>query len=322
MTADIKRPLIVITGPTASGKTGLSVRIAKALSGEIVSADSMQLYRYMDIGTAKIREDEKGGIPHHLIDVLEPTQECNVYRFRDMVKEAVSGIYERGRIPILAGGTGFYIRAIVYDTAFEEEKDEGTVRKRLMEEADTLGPHALWERLNRIDPESALMIHENNIKRVIRALEYNELTGGLISEHNRREKEREAAFDHITFVLTMDRSLLYERINRRVDQMIEEGLVDEVKNLMDKGLADRSSTAMQAIGYREIYDHLTGSYSLDRAVYLIKQNTRHFAKRQLTWFRMQRDVTWIDNTDLSGDRAYEQMMKVIEERWGKIGTDI
>ena len=313
-----KRKIIILTGPTAVGKTQLSLELAGFVDGEIVSADSMQLYRGMDIGTAKITPEEMQGIPHHMIDVLEPDEDCNVYRFSRMAKEVMDDIYARGRIPVLVGGTGFYIQAILYDVDFKEEDDGGELR-RALEEAARRDPHGLWERLRDVDPASADIIHENNIKRVIRALEFHELTGKLISEHNAAERTKESQYDFILFVLTMDRALLYERINERVDQMISDGLVDEVRALRERGLCNRSSTSMQAIGYREVSSYLDGEIDLERAVYLIKQNTRHFAKRQLTWFKRERDTVWISKDigkyGAEADRmAFEEMKAVISSR--------
>lgn len=230
-----KKPLIILTGPTAVGKTKASIGLAKAVDGEIISADSMQVYRHMDIGSAKIKPEEMEGIPHHLIDVLEPDDEFHVVKFQQLAKKAMREIWERGHIPIVTGGTGFYIQALLYDIDFDENEKEDACRKELEAYAKEHGAEALHEKLAFVDPASAEMIHPNNIKRVIRALEFYEQTGKRISEHNETQRQRESPYAFAYFVLTDDRAHLYERINRRVDQMIEEGLVNEVQALKDKG---------------------------------------------------------------------------------------
>ncbi|MDO4304215.1 MAG: tRNA (adenosine(37)-N6)-dimethylallyltransferase MiaA, partial [Bacillota bacterium] len=284
-----KKKLIILTGPTAAGKTSLSISLAKRLGGEIVSADSMQVYKYMNIGSAKITKAQMEGIPHHLIDVLMPDEEFNVFRFQQMAKEALSGIYDRNHVPIVVGGTGFYIQALLYDIDFSQEEGKEEIRKRLEKEGETYGALYLHEKLKKIDPVSAEMIHPNNEKRIIRALEFFELNGYPISLHNERERQRTSPYSFHYFVLTDERDRLYERIDKRVDQMLEEGLVEEVKGLKEMGY-HRQMVSMQGLGYKEILDYLDGSCSLKEAVYRIKRDTRHFAKRQLTWFRRERDV--------------------------------
>lgn len=291
-----KPPLIILTGPTAVGKTALSLRLAKAVGGEILSADSMQVYRHMDIGSAKIRPEEMEGIPHHLIDVLEPWEEFNVVLFQKMAKEAMKGIYERGNIPIITGGTGFYIQAVLYDIDFTENEENTHYRTQLEGLAEEKGNAHLHAMLQEVDPESALAIHENNRKRVIRALEFHMLTGRKISEHNETEREKEAAYRAAYFVLTDDRNILYQNINTRVEKMIEAGLVEEVDRLRNMGCT-RNLVSMQGLGYKEILSYLEGEISLERAIYLIKRDTRHFAKRQLTWFRREKDVIWVDKNE-------------------------
>lgn len=288
-----KKPLIILTGPTAVGKTKASIGLAKAVDGEIISADSMQVYRHMDIGSAKIKPEEMEGIPHHLIDVLEPDDEFHVVKFQQLAKKAMWEIWERGHIPIVTGGTGFYIQALLYDIDFDENEKEDACRKELEAYAREHGAEALHEKLALVDPASAEMIHPNNIKRVIRALEFYEQTGKRISEHNETQRQRESPYAFAYFVLTDDRAHLYERINRRVDQMIEEGLVNEVQALKDKGYT-KQLVSMQGLGYKEILDYLDGNCTLEEAIYTIKQDTRHFAKRQLTWFKRERDVIWIN----------------------------
>lgn len=288
-----KKPLIILTGPTAVGKTKASIGLAKSVDGEIISADSMQVYRHMDIGSAKIKPEEMEGIPHHLIDVLEPDDEFHVVKFQQLAKKAMREIWERGHIPIVTGGTGFYIQALLYDIDFDENEKEDACRKELEAYAREHGAEALHEKLALVDPSSAEMIHPNNIKRVIRALEFYEQTGKRISEHNETQRQRESPYAFAYFVLTDDRAHLYERINRRVDQMIEEGLVNEVQALKDKGYT-KQLVSMQGLGYKEILDYLDGNCTLEEAIYTIKRDTRHFAKRQLTWFKRERDVIWIN----------------------------
>ncbi len=295
-----KKPLIILTGPTAVGKTKASIGLAKAVDGEIISADSMQVYRHMDIGSAKIKPEEMEGIPHHLIDVLEPDDEFHVVKFQQLAKKAMREIWERGHIPIVTGGTGFYIQALLYDIDFDENEKEDACRKELEAYAKEHGAEALHEKLALVDPASAEMIHPNNIKRVIRALEFYEQTGKRISEHNETQRQRESPYAFAYFVLTDDRAHLYERINRRVDQMIEEGLVNEVQALKDKGYT-KQLVSMQGLGYKEILDYLDGNCTLEEAIYTIKRDTRHFAKRQLTWFKRERDVIWINKQSFGYD---------------------
>lgn len=295
-----KKPLIILTGPTAVGKTKASIGLAKAVDGEIISADSMQVYRHMDIGSAKIKPEEMEGIPHHLIDVLEPDDEFHVVKFQQLAKKAMREIWKRGHIPIVTGGTGFYIQALLYDIDFDENEKEDACRKELEAYAREHGAEALHEKLAFVDPSSAEMIHPNNIKRVIRALEFYEQTGKRISEHNETQRQRESPYAFAYFVLTDDRAHLYERINRRVDQMIEEGLVNEVQALKDKGYT-KQLVSMQGLGYKEILDYLDGNCTLEEAIYTIKRDTRHFAKRQLTWFKRERDVIWINKQSFGYD---------------------
>ena len=297
-----KRPLIIITGPTAVGKTALSVELAKEIGGEIISADSMQVYRYMDIGSAKVTREEMDGIPHHLIDVLEPTEEFNVVTFQKMAKEALEGIYKRGHIPVIAGGTGFYIQALLYDIDFTETEEDTSYRKVLEEKAAKEGPEVLHEMLRAVDPESAEAIHANNVKRVIRALEFHAQTGEKISEHNEKERGKESPYQFFYYVLNTDRPVLYERIDRRVDVMLAQGLVEEVKKLKEMGCT-RELISMQGLGYKEILAYLDGETSLDEAVYILKRDTRHFAKRQLTWFKRERDVRWLNLPEFDNDRT-------------------
>ncbi len=296
----MKKPLIVLTGPTAVGKTSLSIALARAVEGEIISADSMQVYKHMDIGSAKIKKEEMEGIPHYLIDVLEPDEEFHVVRFQEMAKEAMKEIYSKGKIPILTGGTGFYIQAVVKDIDFSQDTEKSSVRERLENLAQEKGGEYLHELLAQRDPESAEKIHPNNIKRVIRALEYYELTGEKISLHNEREGEKVSPYNTAYFVLSDHRERLYEKIDRRVDQMLDEGLVEEVRRLAQMGYT-RDMVSMQGLGYKEILAYLEGEYSLEEAVYVLKRDTRHFAKRQLTWFRREKDVIWVKKPDFDYD---------------------
>ena len=297
----MKQPLIIIAGPTAVGKTALSVALAKRIGGEIVSADSMQVYRGMDIGTAKVTKEETCGVPHHLIDVLDPKDPFNVMTFRSMVKDAVRGIASRGNVPVLVGGTGFYIQSVLYDVQFEEDASSEELRKELEQEAAVLGAEKMHERLRALDPDAAEAIHPNNIKRVIRALEYCLSTGRKISVHNREQRERTSPYSFLFYVLTMDRAALYQRIDLRVDQMMEQGLLAEVKRLRDEGVTS-DMVSMQGLGYRQIFDYLEGIATLEDAVERIKRETRHFAKRQLTWFRREPDARWINVSEFGGDR--------------------
>lgn len=291
-----KHPLVVLTGPTAVGKTALSVALAKAIDGEIISADSMQVYRHMDIGSAKVTREEMAGVPHHLIDVLDPTEEFNVVLFQQMARQAAEEILGRGHIPIVAGGTGFYIQALLYDIDFTENDEDTALRHSLEEVARQSGPEALYERLRAVDPESCESIHAHNVKRVIRAIEFYEKTGKKISDHNREQRQNESPYQFAYFVLNDDRNLVYQRIDERVDRMMEQGLVEEVRALQAMG-CKRDMVSMQGLGYKEILSCLAGEISLEEAVYRIKRDTRHFAKRQLTWFRREKEVIWVEKTD-------------------------
>ena len=296
MTGDLtinKTPLVIIAGPTASGKSAAAVELALRMNGEVISADSMQIYRGMDIGTAKVTKEEMRGVRHYLIDCADPDENYNVVLFQQKAREAVQEAVSAQKLPILCGGTGFYIQALLYDIDFTEMEENTSLRSRYEALAAEKGPEALHRILKEKDPASAAAIHPNNVKRVIRALEFAQVSGGSIAAHNLAQRERGSAYNSVFFVLTMDRQKLYERIDRRVDLMMEQGLLDEVTRLRDIGIA-RDSTAMQGIGYKQIYSYLEGDWSLEEAVRLIKRDTRHFAKRQLTWFRREKDVIWVD----------------------------
>lgn len=309
------KPMVILTGPTAVGKTELSIKLAKKIGGEIISADSMQVYRYMDIGSAKIKEEERQGILHHLIDVLNPEEEFNVYIFQKMAVECLKGIYERGRIPVIVGGTGFYIQALLYDIEFEPQEECRKIREELEKIASEKGNAVLHQKLKELDPESAELIHENNSKRIIRALEFYELNKVPISKHNKEQRERKAAYNACYFVLNDEREKIYERIDHRVDKMMEEGLLEEVKQLKNKG-CHKDMVSMQGLGYKELLSYLNGECTLEEAVYQIKRDSRHFAKRQLTWFRRERDVIWLNKQNFSydDDRILAFMIKTMEEK--------
>ncbi|MBQ4001301.1 MAG: tRNA (adenosine(37)-N6)-dimethylallyltransferase MiaA [Lachnospiraceae bacterium] len=287
------KPLIVIAGPTAVGKTAASVRLAERIGGEIISADSMQVYRGMDIGSAKASLAERLGIPHHLLDIVEPSESFSVARYQKYAYEALQDIYSRGKIPILVGGTGFYIQAVLYGIDFTEEDNDPLYRAYLYRIAEEEGPDTLYRMLQETDPESALSIPSHNVKRVARALEFYHDTGLRMSEHNARQRMKESPFDYRYFVLYTERSRLYERIGVRVDEMLEKGLLSEVKGLRERGLTE-DMTSMHAIGYRQLFAYLDGRNSYDEAVENIKRETRRYAKRQLTWFRREKNARFVD----------------------------
>lgn len=311
----MKRPLIILTGPTAVGKTKASIGLAKAIGGEIISADSMQVYKGMDIGSAKIRPEEMEGVPHYLVDVLEPEEEFHVVRFQEMAKRAMEEIYAKGKIPILVGGTGFYIQAVLYDIDFTENDGDSDYRRELEKFAQEYGAEALHTRLREVDPKSAEEIHAHNVKRVIRALEYYHQSGTPISKHNEEQREKESPYQYVYFVLNDERAHLYERINLRVDQMMEEGLVEEVERLRNKGCT-KEMVSMQGLGYKEILKYLEGEYTLEEAVEIIKRDTRHFAKRQLTWFKREKEVIWLDKPafNYQEERILEEMLNLLKNR--------
>lgn len=308
-----KKSLVILTGPTASGKTSLSIKLAKRINGEIISADSMQVYKGMNIGTAKISPDEMDGVCHHLIDIIEPLDEFNAAEFKRLAGDCIDEISSRGHIPIIAGGTGFYINAVLYDTSFTEHKTDNELRRSLFDYADRFGNEALYAKLCEIDPEYAVTVHKNNVKRIVRALEYYTLTGEKFSEHNNRERMKESPYNYAYFVLNMDRNRLYKRIDERVDKMIADGLFDEVKELMALGCT-KDMVSMKGLGYKEIIDYYTGEASYDEAIETIKRETRHFAKRQLTWFKREPDIIWLDKDTGTDDELLEYIMSIIKEK--------
>lgn len=305
-----KKPLIILTGPTAVGKSNLSIALAKKINGAIISADSMQVYRYMDIGSAKIKKEEMDGVPHYLIDEFMPKDEFNVTIFQKYAKKYMEEIYALGKIPILVGGTGFYIQSVLYDIDFSQEDKQDDYRKELECIAKESGAHTLHEMLHKVDPQAAAAIHENNIKRVIRALEFYHETGTKISEHNEKEREKESPYNFCYFVLNDDRNVIYQKIDTRIDQMLEDGLLEEVKALQAMG-CHRGMVSMQGLGYKEILAYLEGEMTLEEAVYILKRDTRHFAKRQLTWFRREKDVTWMNKQEFPSEE--EMLQQMLEE---------
>ena len=309
-----KKPLIVLTGPTSVGKTALSIALAKAVGGEIISADSMQVYKHMDIGTAKITRSQMQGVPHYLIDELEPDEEFNVVRFQQLTKQYMQQIYDNNKVPILVGGTGFYIQAVLNDIDFTENDTDTSYRKDLEQLLSLKGAQHLHALLAELDPDSAKAIHPNNSKRVIRALEFAKLTGDKISEHNEEQRRKESPYNFCYFVLNKNRAKLYETINERVDQMLEQGLVDEVKSLSSKGY-NRNLVSMQGLGYKEIFAYLEGESTLEEAIKLLKRDTRHFAKRQLTWFKREKEVIWVDKDAFaSEEEILAYMITILKEK--------
>ncbi|MBO5259279.1 MAG: tRNA (adenosine(37)-N6)-dimethylallyltransferase MiaA [Agathobacter sp.] len=310
-----KQPLVILSGPTAVGKTALSIELAKAINGAIISADSMQVYKGMDIGSAKIMPEEMEGIPHYLIDVLEPEEEFNIVRFQEMAKEAMKEIYAKGQIPIIAGGTGFYIQSLLYDIDFSNQDTNDSYRKQLEEFAKVHGAEALHEQLREIDPVSYETIHANNIKRVIRALEFYHLSGEPISAHNEKERQKSSPYNFAYFVLNDDRQTIYDKIDARVDIMVKNGLLEEVKALKAKGY-HKKMVSMQGLGYKEILSYLDGECTLEEAIYTIKIETRHFAKRQLTWFRREKDCIWMDKSEYDHDEKamLADMCKILTDK--------
>lgn len=309
------KPLIILTGPTAVGKTALSIRLAKAVKGEIISADSMQVYKMMDIGTAKITPEEMQDVKHYLIDEFMPDEDFNVVKFKQLALTYMEEIYAKGKIPIIVGGTGFYIQAILNDIDFTETDEDTSYREHLRQVADERGAEFLYEQLREIDEEATKTIHQNNVKRVIRALEYYHQTGRKISEHNEEQKQKESPYNFAYFVLNHDRNILYDRIEKRIDIMMEQGLVGEVSSLYNKGYT-KDLVSMQGLGYKEIIDYLEGECTLEEAIYVLKRDTRHFAKRQLTWFKREKEVIWLNKSEFddSEDAILEKMCDILKEK--------
>ncbi len=307
----MKNKLVAIAGPTASGKTALAIEIAKRFSGEVISCDSMQIYKGMDIGTAKPDEDEKCGILHHMIDIIEPSQKFSVADFAEMARACIDDCISRGRLPILAGGTGLYMDSVLNNTDFADFKSDPEFRKEMQALAETEGNEALHKILRQKDPEAAEKIHPNNVRRVIRALEVCKVTGKTFTLVN-EESKREALFDALVFGIDTDRETLYKRIDKRVDVMMEKGLLDEVKALCENGVG-KDTTAMQAIGYKELLEYIDGKEPLLDAVEKIKQESRRYAKRQLTWFRRNDEIQWVrlDDED-SLEKIFEKCQRFLD----------
>lgn len=311
----MKPPLIIISGPTAVGKTNLSVRLAETVNGSVISADSMQVYRHMDIGSAKITPKEMRGIPHYLIDELMPDEEFNIVLFQKLAKKYLAEIYAKGRLPVLVGGTGFYIQSVLYNIDFSKEASSDAVRTELTDFAKKEGKQKLHEKLLGVDAVSAKEIHPNNVKRVIRALEFYYQNGYPISEHNAKERQKESPYRFAYFVLNDKRERLYEQIDKRVDAMISQGLLQEVQKLKEMG-CHKGMVSMQGLGYKELLAYLNGEISMEEAVYILKRDTRHFAKRQLTWFGREKDVIWINKDQFSynDDAILHQMISILKEK--------
>ncbi len=296
----MKDKMVILTGPTAVGKTEISLKLAKSLNANIISADSMQVYKYMDIGTAKLKEEMMEGVKHYMIDEIMPDVSFDTFVFKKMAQKYIDEILSNGNIPLVVGGTGFYIQSLLYDIDFDEGSVDAEIRERLEVELRDKGIDVLYSKLQEVDPESTKIIHKNNTKRVIRALEYYNSTGEPISKHNKEQRQKESKYDSYYYVLTMDRKKLYDRINMRVDIMMDEGLEEEVRSLVDMGIT-RDMTSMQAIGYREWFDYFDGKITIDDVRENIKKDTRHFAKRQLTWFKREKDVRYIDKESFAND---------------------
>lgn len=309
------KKLVIITGPTAVGKTEISIKLAKAINGEIISADSIQVYKKLDVGSAKISTDEMNGVKHYLIDILNPDEEFNVYTFKKLACDAMDEIYAKGKIPIIVGGTGFYIQSVLYDVKFDETDDTHPYRKELEILANEKGNVYLHNKLKEVDPDSAEIIHPNNVKRVIRALEFYQDNNSPISKHNKEQHENKSPYKFAYYVLNDERDLLYKRINQRVDKMFEDGLVDEVNNLKSEGYDD-NLLSMQGIGYKEVFEYLNGNITLDEVKELIKKNTRHFAKRQLTWFRREKEIEEVNYSKFEHniDKALEYIINRLKEK--------
>ena len=303
--------LIIISGPTAVGKSALAIQFAKKINGEIISADSMQIYKRMDIGTDKIKEEDMEGITHHLLSVLEPSESFHVVLFKELALKAMEQIYAKNKIPIIVGGTGFYIQALLYDIDFKENTNQEIYEEKYKNILQSEGKHFLYQLLEKLDADSAQIIHENNVKRVIRALVFYDMTGECISKHNKIEQGKKSVFDSSYFVITDKRENIYKKINQRVETMIEDGLVKEVKGLIKMG-CKKEWVSMQGIGYKEIFSYVKGEYSLEKAILLIKKGSRNYAKRQLTWFKREKDIIWIDKDKF--DNNQETMLKYMEEK--------
>ena len=311
------KPLLILAGPTAVGKSDISVKVAKALGGECISADSIQVYKGLNIGSGKITEEEMEGVPHHLLDILNPEEDYDASAFQRMAREKVEEIYRRERLPILVGGTGFYIQAMLRDIDFkeEDEAEKERLRSRLEKEMEVRGSTALHEELKQVDSVSAEEIHPHNRQRIMRALEYFYLHKSPISKHNREEKEKEALYNSLFLVLNRNREDLYEGINARVEKMFQDGLVSEVEAFYKKGYTEHSP-GFKGIGYREIFPYLRGECSLSECKALIQQNSRHYAKRQLTWFKREKETIFVEAENFqSREEEAEWIIEKCMSKW-------
>ena len=315
MTNNELKPLVILVGPTAVGKTAASIGLAKALNGEIISGDSMQIFKGLDIGTAKITKEEMQGVPHHLIDIKEPWETFSVAEFKRLADEAIADIHDRGKMPIIVGGTGFYINSVLYEYHFGEADTDEAYRAELEQYAEAHGNEALWNILQEKDPDSAAKLHSNDTKRVIRALEVLHVTGIPASERQSTVDKQTMRYNAVYIALNMPREVLYDRINRRVDIMIQDGLEAEVRNALANGVA-QDALSMTSIGYRQMIQYFNEEISFERAVELIKRDTRHFAKRQLTWFRHDPNIQWVDKWGKTDEQVEAELLAIVHDKLG------
>ena len=308
----MREQILALVGPTAVGKTKLSLRLAQDLKGEIISADSMQIYKGMDIGTAKASREERDLVPHHLIDIVDPDEEFSVADFQEEVDELIPKIDQQGKLPMLVGGTGLYVKSVIEGFIFPDMEKDWDLRNRLEEEAEEKGTEYVHDKLKEIDPKLADKLHPNDLRRVIRGIEVYRQTGKTSTHFKEKAKERPPRYDAVKIGLFREREKLYERINKRVDQMIDQGLIEEVRSLYQQGY-DLELTSMQALGYKQLINHFEGEYDLEEAIRLIKRDTRHFAKRQLTWFKRDDDIKWFD----VGEYEFEELVTAVKSEISK-----
>lgn len=305
------KPLVILVGPTAVGKTAASIGLAKALNGEIISGDSMQIFKGLDIGTAKISKEEMDGVVHHLIDIKEPWESFSVAEFKRLADEAIEDIYSRGKMPIIVGGTGFYVNSVLYEYHFGEADTDEAYRNQLQQYLDEHGNDALWKLLQEKDPASAQRLHSNDTKRVMRALEVLHVTGVPASERQSTLDRQTMRYNAVYIALTMPREILYDRINLRVELMMKEGLEQEVRRALESGVP-QDALSMTSIGYRQMIQYFNGEISLERAVELIQRDTRHFAKRQLTWFRHDPNIQWVDKHGKTDAQIEAELLNLVQ----------
>lgn len=307
------KPLVVLAGPTAVGKTETSIGLAKALHGEIISGDSMQIFKTLDIGTAKIKKEEMQGVTHHLIDIKEPWETFSVAEFKSLVDDTIADIHARGKVPILVGGTGFYINAVLYEYHFGEAEVDEAYRAELESYLENYGKDALWNLLKERDAASAERLHSNDVKRVMRALEVLHVTGKPVSERNQMVDKKVMRYNAVYIALNLPREILYERINQRVDQMLKDGLEQEVRHTLEGG-TPQDALSMTSLGYRQMIQYLNGEISLTRAVELIQRDTRHFAKRQLTWFRHDPNINWVEKQGKTTEAIVQEILEIVHSK--------